>query len=33
MFADKTAWCYVDAEEIGALPMNWGVREKVAAAA
>ena len=33
MFADKTAWCYVDAEEVGALPMNWGVREKVAAAA
>ena len=33
MFADKTAWCYVDAEEIGALPMNWGVREKVAAVA
>jgi hypothetical protein len=31
MFADKSVWCYVDAEEIGALPMNWGVREKVAA--
>ena len=33
MFADKTAWCYVDAEEVGALPMNWDVREKVAAVA
>ncbi len=33
MFADKTAWCYVDAEEVGALPMNWGIRERVAAVA
>jgi UDP-3-O-[3-hydroxymyristoyl] N-acetylglucosamine deacetylase len=31
LFADETAWCYVEADEVGALPMDWNVREKVAA--
>jgi UDP-3-O-[3-hydroxymyristoyl] N-acetylglucosamine deacetylase len=33
LFADETAWCYVEADEVGALPMDWNVREKVAAVA
>ncbi|UEM19509.1 UDP-3-O-acyl-N-acetylglucosamine deacetylase [Skermanella mucosa] len=32
LFADQSAWCYVDADEAGATPAEWA-REKIAAVA